>query len=144
MRNLIYDKWYFLAQDVLKTLLQEKIHFCRKGEIMKTSRLIRGMFLAGVTLGVIFLGPITAYSRDTNSGYQIPEGVYIKLSKEFYDAIKNDHSTGTKVYTNDPSIEYLKQIAISTRFLVETNLEILKQQEKMIELLHSLPVNKKK
>lgn len=111
---------------------------------MKKSRLIRGMFLAGAILGTIFLGSITAYSQDTNSGYQIPKGVYIKLSKEFYDALKNDNSTGTKVYSNNPSTEYLKQIAISTRFLVETNIEILKQQEKMIELLHSFAVNKKK
>jgi hypothetical protein len=33
---------------------------------------------------------------------------------------------------------HLRQIAISTRFMVETNLQILRQQEKMIELLEEI------
>ncbi len=64
--------------------------------------------------------------------YNIPEGVYIKLTKDFYDSLK---SSGNITYSNDPSIEYLRQIAVSTKFMVETNLQILKQQEKIIQLL---------
>ena len=109
-----------------------------KGEIMKNI----GFFFAGAILGVIIFTSTTAYSQDP--GYQIPEGVYIKLTKEFYDALKDTNSAGAKVYTNDPSTEYLKQIAISTRFIVKTNFQILKQQERMIELLQSLQTKPKR
>jgi hypothetical protein len=64
--------------------------------------------------------------------YNIPEGVYIKLTKDFYDAIKNSSDV---TYSNDPSVEYLRQIAISAKFMVETNIQILKQQERIIQLL---------
>ena len=54
-----------------------------------------------------------------------------------YEALKEDNYRGTKSYSNDPSTEYLKQISISARFMVETNLNILRQQERIIQLLHS-------
>jgi hypothetical protein len=98
----------------------------------------------GILLGVIIFTSSKIYGQDTDDRAQIPEGVYIKLTKDFYDALINENSRGTKVYTNNPSQEYLKQIAISARFLVETNLQILKQQEKILELLNSHLENKKK
>ena len=100
--------------------------------------------LAGSLLGVILCGPVMVYSQDTGYKNYLPEGIYIKLTKDFYEALRDEGSRGTKSYTNDPSSEYLKQIAISTRFMVETNLQILKQQERMIRLLHSLLEDKKK
>ena len=67
-----------------------------------------------------------------------------ELTKDFYEALRNEGDHGTTVYTNDLSQEYLKQIATSTRFMVETNLEILKQQERSINLLRSLLKDQKK
>ncbi len=107
---------------------------------MKKARIAHTILVAGIFLGVIIFTSFKASGQDTD--YNLPRGVYIKLTKDFYDALKNEN--GTKVYTNDPSSQYLKQIAISARFLVETNLQILKQQEKMIELLQSHLENKKK
>ena len=88
--------------------------------------------------------PVLLSAQDAGNRYQIPEGVYIKLTKDFYEALKNGGSGGAKVYTNDPSDEYLKQIAISAKFMVETNLEILKQQERMNQMLDSLLKGRKK
>ncbi len=103
-----------------------------------------GVLLAGAVLGLILCMPGLVYAQDEGKKYQIPEGVYIKLTKDFYEALKNEGSGGAKVYTNDPSDEYLKQIAISTKFMVETNLEILKQQESMNQMLNSLLKSRKK
>lgn len=105
---------------------------------MKKLKLKHIALLAALLMGVVLCLPVAAYGQDN---YQVPEGVYIRLTKDFYEALKNQ---GSKVYTNNPSDEYLKQIAISTKFMVETNLEILKQQEKMNTMLDSLFKNKKK
>ena len=113
-----------------------------KGKIVKKLNIFLSILFAGALLGTPFFTPTTARSQE--SEYQIPKGVYIELTKEFYDALKESNSTGTKVYTNNPSTEYLKQIAVSTRFIVETNFQILKQQERMIELLQSLQAKKLK
>ena len=78
------------------------------------------------------------FTRDRNSKLYAPEGVYIEMTKDFYEALKEESQTETKIYSNDPSIEYLKQISISSRFTVETNLQIIKQQERIIQLLQSL------
>ncbi|MFH1993447.1 MAG: hypothetical protein ABIK98_13765 [Pseudomonadota bacterium] len=102
------------------------------------------VFLAGSMLGIILCAPVVIYSQDSGINARIPEGVYIKLTKDFYEALKNEGSVGTKVYTNNPSNEHLKQIAIATKFMVETNLEILKQQEIMNQLLQSLLQDRKK
>jgi len=94
-------------------------------------------------LGIFLLAPVMAFAQDQSAVGQIPEGVYIKLTRDLYDAFKNETAGNTKVYSNDPSKEYLRQIAISSRFVVETNFEILKQQERMIQLLDALLKNKR-
>ena len=72
----------------------------------------------------------------------VPEGVYIDLTRDFYEALKRDGGD-SKVYSNDPSDQYLRQIAVSAKFMVETNLQILKQQEEIRLLLRELLSNKK-
>lgn len=79
---------------------------------------------------MVFL--ISERSPSTGSNYNIPEGVYIKLINEFYNALKSSKDV---TYSNDTSLEYLRQIAINTKFMVETNLQILRQQEQIIKLL---------
>lgn len=58
--------------------------------------------------------------------------VYIELTEEFYQALKTESN---KRYSTNPSDDYLRQIAISTRFMVKTNLQILERQEQIIKLL---------
>jgi hypothetical protein len=108
------------------------------GDIMKL------WFLMGTLIGTLMLIipgtliPIMAPAQDRSHRSPIPEGVYLELTRDFYEALRHEGDGGVTVYTNDPSAVHLKEIAVSTRFLVQTNLEILKQQEIMNELLRRL------
>ncbi len=66
------------------------------------------------------------------------EAIYLELTKDFYEALRHEGDRSATVYTNDPSAMHLREIAVSTRFLVQTNLEILRQQETLIQLLRRL------
>lgn len=104
---------------------------------MKRSRIFIFMaIIGGLVLGVT-LGDFKGQPQKLSTPFQIPEGVYIKLTQEFYEALKAEGNEGFKVYTNDPSREYLRQIAIASRYMVETNLQILRNQETIIKLLSS-------
>lgn len=105
---------------------------------MITLRQMGIIFFVGAFLAVLIMIPSTLYAKDDRVRDRIPEGVYINLTQEFYEALRNNGYEGSKTYSNDPSTDYLKQIAISTRFMVETNLQILRHQEKMIRLLENL------
>jgi len=109
---------------------------------MLTLKRICMIFFGGAFLATLIMSS-TLYAKDDRIKGRIPEGVYIELTKEFYEALQNNGYGGSKTYSNDPSNYYLKQIAVSTRFMVETNLQILKQQEKMIQLLEDLNGKKK-
>ena len=86
-----------------------------------------------VSVLVLLLGcGITVYCLAQDSGSKdLPEGVYLKLNREFYESLSGNKNT----YSNDRSTEYLREISISSRFNVETNLQIIKQQEEIIRLL---------
>jgi hypothetical protein len=64
-------------------------------------------------------------------------GIYLELTEDFYKALKED-AGDTKRYSNQMSDAHLREIAVSTRFMVETNLQILRQQEKIIQLLEEI------
>ena len=65
-------------------------------------------------------------------------GISIELTREFYEALKQEGGSGSRTYSNDPRNEYLRRIAVSGEFAVKTNLTIVQQQEKIIELLEEL------
>ena len=128
------------------------IHF-----IMNTIQKMKLVMICGILGAWIFGYPVMVHAQDPDSRMDPPEsvskdapegapkGVYIELTKEFYESLMDGNRRGNYRYTtNDPSIEYLKEISISTRFMVETNLQILRQQEKIIELLESLSKDTKK
>ena len=106
-------------------------------------KLIGMIFFGGVFLVILMMNASAVTAGDDSVSRRIPEGVYIELTKEFYEALGGNGDRGSKIYSNDPSVQYLKEIAISTRFMVETNLQILKYQEKMIQLLDGLKRKKK-
>ena len=105
---------------------------------MLTLRQMGIIFFGGALLAALIILPSTLYAKNDRVRDRIPEGVYIELTEDFYEALRNNGYGGSKTYSNDPSKDYLKQIAISTRFMVETNLQILRHQEKMIQLLEIL------
>ncbi len=61
-------------------------------------------------------------------------GIYFDLTEAFNQAL-TEQNAGSKNYSNNPSEVYLKQIAVSSEFLVKTNLELIRQQQEIIELL---------
>lgn len=91
--------------------------------------------MAGCLLGLILGQAFTGLTQDSGSRYPIPEGVYVDLTRDFYKALREEGGTNTKTYSDDMTLTYLKEIAISTRFMVETNLQVLKNQERIMQLL---------
>ena len=81
---------------------------------------------------------ITVYSiakdSETNRERDLPDGVYLKLTREFYESLRDNNNT----YSNDKSTEYLREISISSKFIVESNLQIIRQQEEIIRLLKTI------
>lgn len=66
--------------------------------------------------------------------------IEVELTESFYRALKAE---GTKTYSTDKSEAYLRQIAVSSRFAVESNLHIIKQQARIIELLEAIKDQKR-
>jgi hypothetical protein len=83
------------------------------------------------------LGGASAAGPSQPQKYNLPQGVYIDLNKDFYDALQGGTTT-TRTYTSDPQQEYLRRIAVSTEYMVKTNLTVIRQQERLIMLLESL------
>jgi hypothetical protein len=106
-------------------------------DIMEMLKNRKRFFIAGFILSVLLLGQGLLRAQEGGGNRPIPKGLYIELNKDFYEALKEEGTGRTKVYSNNPSEEYLRQIAISSRFIVETNLQIIRQQENMIELLQT-------
>ncbi len=89
-----------------------------------------GVLSAVLTLSLFTFrgaGTVAAENQDTQ--------IEVELTESFYKALSADD---TKTYSTDKSEEYLRQIAVSARFAVESNLKLLKQQERMIELLEAI------
>jgi hypothetical protein len=86
---------------------------------------------------------ITVYciaADESDSNKNLPDGVYLRLNKEFYESLSNNQIT----YSNNKDTEYLREISISSRFMVETNLQIIRQQEEIIGLLKIMADKNKK
>jgi len=83
------------------------------------------------------LGGASAAGPSMPQKRNIPEGVYLDLNKDFYDALQGG-TTATRTYTSDPQQEYLRRIAVSSEYMVKTNLTVIQQQERIIMLLESL------
>ena len=111
-----------------------EIYFIRSQKMNKLFAKILSVSAVVLTLGC----GITVYSiakdSETNRERDLPEGVYLKLTREFYESLRDNKNT----YSNDKSTEYLREISISSKFIVESNLQIIKQQEEIIGLLKKI------
>jgi len=90
--------------------------------MMKRHSRVSILLLAACFLGVIVCGPMTVCAEEESSPYNIPQGVYLDMNKDFYKALSNQG--GTKVLTTDPSRVYLQMV--------------LKNQEEIIKKLDLL------
>jgi hypothetical protein len=91
-------------------------------------------YVTGLTVGILISANIligtSALASGRHSEYHIPEGVYIDLDREFYEALKGDGQKQVKVYSNDTRILYL--------------MKILQNQQRIIHLLETLLEKEKK
>jgi hypothetical protein len=93
----------------------------------------RGFILAGALAAMIIMGPATPAAEPAGD-YSRPKTV-LELTEDFYRTLRSE---GTRTYaTTGSSDEYLRQIAVSSRFMVETNLQLLQQQKRIIQLLEA-------
>jgi len=98
----------------------------------------RGLLLmAGCLLGCVLGQVFTSFSQDSGSRLPVSEGVYVEMTRDFYMALKEEGGVNTRTYSDDMFLAHLREISISTRFMVETNLQVLKNQERIIRLLES-------
>jgi hypothetical protein len=111
-----------------------RAHHELRREIMKRWGKYGFLVLAGCLLGLILGQAVTSLSQDFGSR-PVPRGTYIELNSDFYRAIREEGNT--KNYSTEMGQDYLKEIAISTRYMAETSLQILKNQERLISMLES-------
>ena len=104
------------------------------GESMKKAKYI-GM---GAVLTILLAGTLWGAAEifGVRAEASARGGALLVLDKEFYEAL-NGGSNG-RTYSSDKNREYLRQISVSTKYMVETNFRILEQQERMIQLLESI------
>lgn len=81
--------------------------------------------------------PSQKHPHGDHPGYP-PVEVYLHLSDDFHRAMQAGSQQSTKTLSTHMSEDYLNQISVASRYTVETNLEILKQQERIIQLLESI------
>ena len=106
---------------------------------MKPSRLI---FFGLVLAGLVLIWVLPSAAQESNTKHGIPEGVFVNITKDFYRELEKPEK-GERVYGTNRSDEYLRQISVSTKYMVETNLRIINQQEKIIELLEAIKKKRK-
>jgi hypothetical protein len=101
---------------------------------MKPLRLI---FFGLVWAGLLLIWVLPSAAQESKTRHGIPEGVFVNITKDFYRELEKPEA-GERVYGTNRSDEYLRQISVSTKYMVETNLRIINQQEKIIELLEAI------
>ncbi len=111
---------------------------------MKKTKVIKYIIIGVILVATFISGSTLTRVQGADTKVDIPGGVHMELTKEFYESLIDKNRNGDRLYSTDPSIEHLREIAISTRFMVETNLQILKQQEMILQMLQSLLKDKKK
>jgi hypothetical protein len=89
-------------------------------------------------LGILLFSQTAGFAEDQKQAGTPSPRPHMDLTESFYRALQTDSSSGDRIYGTGSADDYLRQIAISTKFMVETNLQIIKQQEKMIELLGTM------
>ncbi len=103
--------------------------------MIQWQRLIVGLNALGILAASVFLAVQGVEAEKPVDNRRI--GVYVELTESFYRALSQGQE-GSKTYTTGQSDEYLRQIAVSTRYMVETNLQVLQQQERLIDLLEAM------
>lgn len=110
---------------------------------MKIRKIALILTLLTASAGFHLIVKAPGYAQSKAGGYPFRDGVYINLTEDFYRALRDEGDRQSNTYSTDKRNDYLREIAVSTRFMVETNLQIIKQQEQMIRLLESIDKKRK-
>jgi hypothetical protein len=84
------------------------------------------------------LGPCLALAEDLSPPEDPEIEIHLDLTRQFYEALRRVGNAQSGSLSTDQSDRYLEQIAISTRFMVETNLRLLEEQAQIKALLREL------
>jgi ABC-type sugar transport system substrate-binding protein len=99
--------------------------------ILRFMRLAGAVMLAAVLIQAIMSLPAAAQSDADKFNFYIP------LTKEFFEAMEKLSRSNANTY-GDRQEPLLEQIALSSHFMVKTNLTLIKQNERIIHLLEEL------
>jgi len=99
--------------------------------ILRFMRLAGAVMLAAVLIQAIMSLPAAAQSDADKFNFYIP------LTKEFFEAMEKLSRSNANTY-GDRQEPLLEQIALSSQFMVKTNLTLIKQNERIIHLLEEL------
>jgi len=104
---------------------------------MKSRRVLSFFLAAGLLSIPFFWSTLSDAAGGQPGSRQAAEKkeIYIGLTEDFYRALQSESDSGSRVYGDRKSDEYLRQIAVSAKFMVETNLRLLESQARIIELL---------
>ncbi|MFZ5451898.1 MAG: hypothetical protein ACOZF2_08535 [Thermodesulfobacteriota bacterium] len=107
---------------------------------MSAKRMMLG-FLGIVGLGFWVVGlippAVTAPAAAQTAVGQYDVTPFIPLGKEFWEAMEKLSRDNANTY-GDQTQPLLQQIALSSQFVVKTNLTLIKQNERIIHLLEEL------
>ncbi|MDJ0781671.1 MAG: hypothetical protein QNJ22_06845 [Desulfosarcinaceae bacterium] len=95
-------------------------------------RLLPILFVSLVLLPCILL----AQDRGSTRSPEIE--IHLDLTRQFHEAMRQADRAGTHSLSTNLSERQLEQIAISARFMVETNLRLLQEQAETNALLREL------
>lgn len=100
-------------------------------------RCVVSIFAAGLLSIPLYWLTMSDVAAEQRSSRQVAreKEIYIGLTEDFYRALQSESDSGNRVYGDRKSDEYLRQIAVSAKFMVETNLRLLEMQARIIELL---------
>lgn len=97
-------------------------------------RLAAVLLLAGLILAAI---PRLAGAADDPLSSKKGRDPYVILTGEFWEAMEKLSRAGATTY-GDRQEPLLEQIAVASQFMVKTNLTLIKQNDRIIQLLEEL------
>lgn len=96
----------------------------------------RGLAVMGVlAVGLVLAAGTTPAAAQTTD--ESKTGFYILLNKEFFEAMTKLSREEATTY-GDRQEPLLQQIAVASQFMVKTNLTLIRQNERIINLLEEL------
>ncbi|MBI4794431.1 MAG: hypothetical protein HY790_01065 [Deltaproteobacteria bacterium] len=92
---------------------------------------------AGFLVAGLILAAAPGWAAPEPDGDPIQVRAYLPLTKEFFEALEKLSRDNATTY-GDRQEPLLEQIAVASKFMVKTNLTLIRQNERIIHLLEEL------